>query len=109
MAYHLFGRGLPESLWRQCDDEHTSSISPVLEFECGTKHDHGQSRTDLLREIPHDPAKMTYEAMRIQYKPICSNIMDIIETQVSEEDGQLVNFVSGVTTVTLHFKEIPQR
>lgn len=52
---------------------------------------------------------MTYEAMRIQYKPICSNIMDIIETQVSEEDGQLVNFVSGVTTVTLHFKEIPQR
>ena len=65
----------------------------------------GNRVTDLLREVPHDPTKMTYEPPRVQYKSIRSNIMDIIETEVSEEDGTLVNFISGVTTVTLHFKE----
>ena len=30
--------------------------------------------------------------------------MDIIETQVAENDGTLVEFASGLTTLTLHFK-----
>ena len=30
--------------------------------------------------------------------------MDIIETQLAENDGTLLDFASGVTTITLHFK-----
>ena len=64
----------------------------------------GNQVTDLLREIPHDPTTMTYEPRHILYLPVRSEIVDIIETQVGENDGKLVDFVSGVTTLTLHFK-----
>ena len=70
----------------------------------------GQSRvtgnqvTDLLREVPYDPTKMTYEPRHILYLPVRLEVMDIIETQVAENDGSLVKFASGVTTLTLHFK-----
>ena len=64
----------------------------------------GNQITDLLREIPHDPTKMSYEPRHILYLPVRVDVMDIIETQVAENDGTLVNFASGVTTVTLHFK-----
>ena len=64
----------------------------------------GNQVTDLLREIPHDPTMMTYEPAHIVYLPVRSEIVDIIETQVAENDGSLVNFASGVTTLTLHFK-----
>ena len=64
----------------------------------------GNQVTDLLREIPHDPTKMYYEPKHILYLPVRVDVMDIIETQVAENDGALVNFASGVTTVTLHFK-----
>ena len=40
----------------------------------------------------------------ISYMYRCVATPDIIETQVAEVDGQLVNFSTGVTTVTLHFK-----
>ena len=64
----------------------------------------GNQVTDLLREIPHDPSKMYYEPRHILYLPVRVDVMDIIETQVAENDGTLVHFDSGVTTVTLHFK-----
>ena len=64
----------------------------------------GNRVTDLLREIPHDLTKMSYEPLHIHYKPVRSNLVDIIETQLAENDGKLVDFVSGVTSVTLHFK-----
>lgn len=64
----------------------------------------GNQVTDLLREIPHDPTLMTYEPAHIVYLPVRSEIVDIIETQVAENDGKLVDFVSGVTTLTLHFR-----
>ena len=65
----------------------------------------GNPVTDLLREIPRDPTKMSYETLHIHYKAVRSNLMDIIETQLAENDGKLVDFVSGVTSVTLHFKD----
>ena len=40
----------------------------------------------------------------VQYMPVRSYVMDIFETQVAENDGTLVDFVPGVTTLTLHFK-----
>ena len=64
----------------------------------------GNRVTDLLREIPHDLTKMSYEPLHIHNKPVRSNLVDIIETQLAENDGRLVDFVSGVTSVTLHFK-----
>ena len=60
--------------------------------------------TDLLGEIPHDPSKMSYEPRHILYLPVRVDVMDIMETQLAENDGKLVDFASGVTTVTLHFK-----
>ena len=65
----------------------------------------GNRVTDLLREIPHDLTKMSYEPLHIHYKPVRSQLVDIIETQLAENDGKLVDFVSGVTSVTLHFKD----
>ena len=64
----------------------------------------GNQVTDLLREIPHDPTRMTYEPRHVLYLPVRVDVMDIIETQVAENDGTLVEFASGVTTITLHFK-----
>ena len=64
----------------------------------------GNQVTDLLREIPHDPTKMSYEPKHILYLPVRLEIIDIIETQLSENNGSLVDFALGVTTVTLHFK-----
>ena len=61
--------------------------------------------TDLLREVPQDPIKTTYEPNQIQYKPVRSNVLDIVEVQLAENDGRLVDFESGVTSVTLHFKD----
>jgi len=65
----------------------------------------GNRVTDLLREVPHDSAKTTYEPTQIQYKPVRSNVLDIVEEQLAENDGRLVDFTSGVTSVTLHFKD----
>ena len=64
----------------------------------------GNQVTDLLREVPHDEKKMSFEPIHIQYLPVRSDVFDIIDTQVAENDGELVKFAAGVTTVTLHFK-----
>ena len=64
----------------------------------------GHQVTDLLREIPHDPTKMSYEPRHILYLPVRVDVMDILETQLAENNRSLVNFASGVTTLTLHFK-----
>ena len=61
----------------------------------------GNQVTDLLREIPHDPTRMTYEPRHVLYQPVHVDIMDIIETQIAKNDGSLVAFA---TTLTLHFK-----
>ena len=64
----------------------------------------GNQVTDLLREIPPESSKGSYEPVHIQYLPVRSDVIDIIELQVAENDGKLVEFSSGVTSVTLHFK-----
>ena len=64
----------------------------------------GAKVTDLLREVPYNPEEIGYEPKHIQYIPLRSDVVDIIEVQVSESDGSLVNFEPGDTLVTLHFK-----
>ena len=60
--------------------------------------------TDLLREVPVDPTVMTYEPVNPLYLPVRTDVMDIIEVLLTEHNGDLVNFVRGVTRLTLHFK-----
>ena len=64
----------------------------------------GNQITDLLREIPYNPEEHYFEPKHIQYIPVRSDVLDILETQVAENTGALTDFTSGVTTVTLHFK-----
>ena len=60
--------------------------------------------TDLLREVPYNPEEIGYEPKHIQHILLRSDAVDIIEVQVSENDGSLVNFEPGDTVVTLYYK-----
>ena len=65
----------------------------------------GTQVTDLLREVPHDSSLMSYEPAHTIYVPVRTDVMDIIEVELAENNGELVKFVGGgVTTITLHFK-----
>ena len=45
-----------------------------------------------------------FEPLHQQYIPVRKEDLDIIELQVSETKGDLVEFGEGVTILTLHFK-----
>ena len=47
-----------------------------------------------------------FEPKHLQYKPLRKELLDIIQVQVAESTGQLVNFGRGITTVTFHFKKV---
>jgi len=64
----------------------------------------GDKVTDLLIEVPYNLEEIGYEPKHIQYIPLCSDVVDIIEVQVSENNRSLVNFEPGDTVVTLHYK-----
>jgi len=57
-----------------------------------------------LKQVRYDPEVVDFQPRHILYLPVRTTFLDIVETQVSENDGRLVNFASGVTTITLHFK-----
>ena len=61
--------------------------------------------TDLLREIKYHPQNTThFEPRHIQYVPIRNEVVEIVETQMAEINGDLVQFGEGHTLLTLHFK-----
>ena len=64
----------------------------------------GNQVTDLIREVPYALNQRHFTPDPVQYMPVRSDVMDIFETQVAENDGTLVDFGPGVTTLTLHFK-----
>lgn len=67
----------------------------------------GGQVTDLLREIQYirrGRGTTYFEPLHVQYLPIRNEVFDVLETQISETDGQLVRFGQGQTIVTLHFK-----
>jgi len=66
----------------------------------------GNQVTDLLKQVRYDPEAVDLQPRHILYLPVRMAVLDIVETEVSEEDGQLVDFASGVTTITLHFKKV---
>ena len=64
----------------------------------------GNQVMDLLKQVHYDPDVVNFQLRHILYLPARTTVLDIVETQVSENDGKLVNFASGVTTIMLHFK-----
>ena len=68
----------------------------------------GNQVTDLLREVNYKREGKGYqyfEPLHIQYIPVHKDVVDIIETEVAETTGELVQFGEGNTIVTLHFKK----
>ena len=69
----------------------------------------GNKVTDLLREVPYETkgrGSQYVEPTHIQYKKVRNTMLDIIEVQVAETDGRLTLFREGVTTLTLHFRQL---
>ena len=67
----------------------------------------GNQVTDLLREIQYvrrGRGTTYFEPLHVQYLPLRNDVMEVVETQISETEGQLVRFGKGQTIVTLHFK-----
>ena len=64
--------------------------------------------TDLLLEVKYkrEGRGATYiEPLHIQFMPLPTAFIELIETQVAETDGELVKFGEGNTIITLHFEK----
>ena len=73
--------------------------------DVGTSSMVGNRITDLLREIKYHPQNTThFEPRHIQYVPVRNEVVEIVETQMAETNGDLVQFGEGRTLLTLHFK-----
>jgi len=71
----------------------------------GTSSMVGNRVTDLLREIKyHSQGTTHFEPMHIQYT-VRNELVEFIETQMAEVNGDLVQFGKGLTIMTLHFKK----
>ena len=56
--------------------------------------------TDLLREIKYQSQGAThFEPLHIQYLPVRNEMVEIIETQMAEVNGDLVQFGEGHTII----------
>ena len=73
--------------------------------DVGTSSMVGGRITDILREIKYHPKDTThFEPRHIQYVPVRNEVVEIVETQMAETNGDLVQFGEGRTLLTLHFK-----
>ena len=67
----------------------------------------GNQVTDLLREVNYrrtGNGSHYFEPLHIQYFPLRKDVVDIIETQVSETTWELPEFGERNTILNLHFK-----
>ena len=86
--------------------EFTPSRSLFVHCNVGTSSTVGNQVNDLLREIKYRTHETThFEPQHIQYLPVRSKLMEIVETQVTETNGDLVAFGTGQILLTLHFKK----
>ena len=70
----------------------------------------GNRLTDLHREIKfssHGQGSQYFEPVHIQYIPVCEQVLDIIEVNVSETTGELARLGKGNTILTVHFRRAP--
>ena len=85
-----------------------STRSLFLYSDVGSSGVVGNQVTDLLREVSYKrqgKGSQYFEPLHIQYIPVRKAVLDIIETQVAETTGDLTQFGTGNTIVTLHFKK----
>ena len=69
----------------------------------------GNRVTDLLREVMYQRkgrCSVYFEPIHIQYIPLRKEVVDIVESNVAETNGDLTKFGPGNTIVTLHFKKV---
>ena len=68
----------------------------------------GNRVTDLLRDVMYQRkgrGSVYFKPLHIQYIPLRKEVVDIVETNVAETNGDLTKFGPGNTIVTLHFKK----
>ena len=71
----------------------------------GTSSMVGNRVTDLSREIKYHTQETThFEPIHIYYLPVRNEMVEIIETQMAEVNGDLAQFGEVHTILTLHFK-----
>ena len=69
----------------------------------------GNRVTDLLRDVMYQRkgcGSVYFEPLHIQYIPLRKEVVNIVETNVAETNGDLTKFGPGNTIVTLHFKKV---
>ena len=66
----------------------------------------GNKVADLLRQVPYDsPGNRYFETSVVQYIPLRNEVIDIIETELTDSRGELFNLPEeGETILTIHFK-----
>ena len=89
-----------------CPSTEFPSTRPLHVYcDVGTSSMVGGRITDLLREIKYHPQNTTQiEPRHIQYVPVRNEVVEIVEMQMAETKGDLVQFGEGHTLLTLHFK-----
>ena len=67
----------------------------------------GDQVTNLVREITYERAgrgSYYFEPTHLHYILVRKKTLDILQLEVAESTGDLVQFGNGVTTATFHFK-----
>ena len=65
--------------------------------DVGTSSMVGNRITDLLREIKYHPKETTpFEPRHIQYLPVRNEVVEIVETQMTEINGIWCNLAKGI-------------
>ena len=85
---------------------HTSR-PPYVYSDVGSSNVLGDQITDFIRTIDfrrEGKGSYFYEPTHLHYIPLRKEVLDILQVQIAETTGELVNFGQGITTVTLHFK-----
>ena len=84
-----------------------SKRSLFVYSDVGTSNVLGDQITDFIREVNYEregKGSYYFEPTHLHYIPLRKETLDIIQVQVAEASGDLVNFGQGVTTVTFHCK-----
>lgn len=84
-----------------------STRSLFVYSDVGASNVLGNEVTDFIREVNYERkgnGSYYFEPTHMHYIPLRKALLDIIQIQVAEGSGSLVQFGQGVTTVTYHFK-----
>ena len=65
----------------------------------------GTQITNFLRDLPYKDDPIRWEPQHVQYHRVRGDTVEIVEVEVAETNGDLLNLnPAGKTQVTLHFK-----